>query len=388
MTKLLGVVVLGVLFSFRLGAQTVDIEKEQKFDGRAGPVLSIREEAYGCTGDPLEKPWRVTEVFFDRAGNAIRRIFYKRDGSLDREDESTFDQNGRQTGWSQAYTGGLDNNTVIHRHAVYTYRSGKLTQSLVYQDGKFVGKISYFYDKRGNKIREDSTGSNYASSQTFKFDVANRLVEQTDVSPSSRTRLELVNDAAGNVIKEIRYVNDLSVYTYLRTFKDKKLVSETVLGPGSNMSLTRNEYDLAGDLVATTLENDSVQRKTTIEYSQPGKIRSKDAVTVAKKDGKLLNTESEPKPGRILERYDNEGRQTERLLFDPDGTLYLRQLSIYDQAGNQIRGLETARGSKSERDMVYEFDSHGNEIKASCQKVSSTGQMQQTLAARTIIKYF
>jgi hypothetical protein len=152
---------------------------------------------------------------------------------------------------------------------------------------------------------------------------------------------------------------------------------------------TINTYSKNGDLVRIEIDDPSISSTTTIDYYANGKIRSKDQVTIAKVGGPLQHSEATPTPGRILEKYDSGGNQTERYIYDDKGTLYLSQLFSYDENGRQLGVVEkSALGPLYSRDLVYKYDLHGNRIASLCRTTTDTGKENLFLAEKRIISYY
>src|SRR5690242_3850344 len=82
-----------------IGTAAQTILKPDDGKAMAGIIRSIRQEGYSCTGDPNEKPWRVSETTMDRQGNVIRNVLYGADGSLSQDVVTTYDATGQMTGW-------------------------------------------------------------------------------------------------------------------------------------------------------------------------------------------------------------------------------------------------------------------------------------------------
>jgi hypothetical protein len=131
-----------LLFSCPLIAQSVTIS-DRKISGPFGPVHSIRTEAFNCSGDTTEQPWRTDEVTYDRQGNETWRAYSNRDGSVGHQVSNTFDADGRMTGWNEYYGKSDFPPAGLHRHAVFTYSNGKIFQILVYSENVLEYKGTY-----------------------------------------------------------------------------------------------------------------------------------------------------------------------------------------------------------------------------------------------------
>src|SRR6476646_3569762 len=116
-----------LLFCCSMIAQRVYLS-DRKVDGPFGPVRSVRNEGYNCSGDPAEKPWRVSEVTYDRQGNETWRAFYEADGSPGHQATTTWNAEGRMTGWSEFYGKKDFPPAGLHKHADFTFSAGKIVQ--------------------------------------------------------------------------------------------------------------------------------------------------------------------------------------------------------------------------------------------------------------------
>ncbi|MEP6847697.1 MAG: hypothetical protein ABI999_02485 [Acidobacteriota bacterium] len=362
-----------------------------KYDGLSGNVRSVREESYNCTGDPLEKPRTVSEVTYDKQGNESWRAFYNGDGSVGHQVSTIFNADGHITSWTEFYGISDFPPAGLHKHADFTYFGGHLVRILVYREKVLEYKTTYSYDGHGNKIREVTTeiAGGTSTERGNRYDQFNHLTERSYSSPSLRGKTTLEYDLAGNITKEANYDNDRLSFTTTTTFDGKDPLTISSIGPAGNfISKTINTYNAAGKLVFTTTENESVNSKTNILYGDAGKISLRDATTTAKVNRITVGSEDRLKPGRIVEKYNDQGQQVERYVYDAAGDLWLTQLSSYDELGRQTRLIETSHNIQYDRDLVYEYDSQGNRVKESCRKVTATGEVKFFLGAKKIITYF
>ena len=261
---------------------------------------------------------------------------------------------------------------------------------VVYKEDTPEYRTTREYDERGNKIREVTVEIGCCTTtRTFTYDAQNRLTANTYDANGLSSIQRRTYDAAGHVVKEASYDKGVLIAKTARVYEGGRLIKEvTTLGDGDTRTTTHS-YNKAGDLILTTIDDASITSRTTIEYFDHGKIRSRDRVTVAKVGGKMQDSEAEPRPGRILEKYDVKGNQIERYVFDDKGILNLTQLSTYDRLGRQIRLTETSSlGPSYNRDLVYELDSHGNKIAAFCRNVTAAGEERLSRAEKRIITYY
>ena len=359
------------------------------YDGLSGLVHTVRREAFNCSGEPAEKPFRVDEVTYDKRGNETWRAFYNTDGSVGHSASHTYDIDGHATGWSEFYGKSDFPPNGLHKHAVFTLSNGRAISAIVYKEDKPEFKTTWEYDDRGNKISEVTTQIGCcATKRTFKYDALNRMTESTYDAPGVSSVQQTTFDAAGNVVKEMNYDKGSAISATARIFDGNRLLKE-VSTWWNRTRITTNTYNKLAQLTLITIDDPSITSTTTIEYYDNGKMRSKDQVTVAKTGGPPQGSEDTPTPGRILEKYDVNGNQVERYIYDDKGALYLTQLSGYDDRGRQIRGTEISRTSPQyDRDFINEYDSHGNRISSQCRKVTDTGEVKLLPAEKKTITYY
>jgi antitoxin component YwqK of YwqJK toxin-antitoxin module len=369
-------------------AQTVGTSRP--YMGLKWQIRSLREESYNCSGDPAEKPWRVDEVSFDRKGNETFRAYYEADGSVEHRVSNKYSSDGVQTGWSEFYGKSDFPPAGLNKHADFTLSGGRVVSVLVYKENTPEFETTFEYDERGNKIREviDTIGC-CTTTWTYKYDSRNRMIENTSDSGGLSSVQRRAYDQAGNIVEETYYDRSVLAGSIKRDFDGRRLLKETKTWRDSGTRTTINTYNKAGDLLRTQIDDASISSNTTFDYYPNGKILSKDQVTVPKVGGRRQGSEDTPNPGRVLEKYDSNGNQIERYIYDAKGSPYLTQLSSYDTQGRPIELVEkSSLGPMYSRDVVYEYDSRGNRITDRCRKTTETGEVKLFLAARKIITYY
>ena len=391
MQRIIALIGIAFVSTLNLSAQTVDMPRPYRgLSGLSSALHTAREESYNCSGDAAEKPWRVFEVTLDRRGKVTSQANFNSDGSVGHQASFIFDNDGNMTGWSEFYGKGDFPPDGLHKNAVITLSGRKPISSIVYKEREPEFKTTLEYDERGNKIREVTvTIGCCTTTRTFKYDAQNRPVENTYDSSGLNYVQRRTYDAVGNVISETQYEKGVLLWTTIRTFDDRRLTKEVITPSDGNIRTTQNTYNKSGNPTLSTIDDKSIESRTAIDYYGNDKIRTKDQVTFAKIGGVPQHSEAAPTPGRILEKHDTAGNQIERYIYDAKGDLYLTQMSSYDDQGNQIRLVETSRlGSMYDRDLVYEFDSHGNRIAAFCRNVTATGEVKLSLSEKRIITYY
>ena len=110
-----------LMFHSYLPAQTVGASKS---DGLVGPVRSLR----------YVNPYQTQVVLYDRQGNEIERTLYKTDGSIEHQVNKFYNAEGLISGWKEYYGKGVANAEGLNKHAIFTYRAGKLMEVNVYRE--------------------------------------------------------------------------------------------------------------------------------------------------------------------------------------------------------------------------------------------------------------
>ncbi|HEY4079574.1 MAG TPA: LysM peptidoglycan-binding domain-containing protein [Burkholderiaceae bacterium] len=193
---------------------------------------------------------------------------------------------------------------------------------------------SYVYDRDGNlksiTTPLASTGSSYDERDrlitstdgngvktSYKYDDLDRIVSRT------------VDSASGGL-------NLVTGYAYVSTSSGS---SVTITAPGTNGCITRNDYDLNGQLVATTVDVGGLALLTKYTFDGAG-----NTLTV-----------TDPKGVVSAYVYDKLGRRTSEVL--DQGGLALTKSYEYDLDGNMIASTD-ANGKRS----VYAYDANNRQV--------------------------
>ncbi|CAN5404533.1 hypothetical protein BH20ACI2_BH20ACI2_09200 [soil metagenome] len=149
--KSICLVLLGILLPFESATQIFGLPKP--FNGLSGKPHTIREERFSCSGDADEKPWRVSEVEFDRQGNVIARLFRQPDGSIGHQSRTTYNDKGEVRGWKEFYGASDFPPSGLNKHAVFTFSGGKLRQVRVFRENKLEFDSTHTYNDSGKYDR-------------------------------------------------------------------------------------------------------------------------------------------------------------------------------------------------------------------------------------------
>jgi antitoxin component YwqK of YwqJK toxin-antitoxin module len=388
MKTVFSIIFVLLVFNGQFFAQTVG---RSKSDGLAGQVHSLLIENFDCSSSLntcLEKPFNTNFVLYDRKGNEIERTLYKTDGSIEHQVNKSYNGEGLQNGWKEYYGKGVANAEGLKKHAIFTYRSGKLTEVVVYREDAIAHKSIYAYDNKGNKIQELNSGPDAIfTNRSYKYDSAGNLIEESSVGKSYSTKVERSFDSAGNVIKERNFDNGSLRFISTNTYENGRLINVEVLNPdGAIMSTTQNRYNSLGKLVESIVISKTISSKTTIEYDEAGWMKSKETVTTTKDNSRLSS--HEPTPGRIVIRYSEKGLETESLHYSELGMLKSRQTLTYNEQRRLSESIFYKANGEIERRWIYEYDEYGNLVKTSWVILLPTGETKYLMIGRRTIKYF
>lgn len=358
-------------------AQTVEIRKGYS-DGLVGPIRSFR----------YVNSFQTQVVLYDRQGNEIERTLYKTDGSIEHQAYTSYNSAGLISGWKEYYGKGVANAEGLNKHAVFTYRSGKLSEVIVYREDSIASKSTYIYDNRGNKIQEINSGPDAIfTARSYKYDVAGNLIEENSTGKSYSTKVERTFDKLGNAVKESYFDNGSLAFSYNRIYENGRLVNEEVLNPnGAVISTTWNSYNSSGNLVESTVISKAITSKTTIQYDETGRMKRKETLTTAK-DGHVFNSE-DPAPGRIVILYNENGLEIERSNYSASGTLIRRQTSTLNERGKPSETVSYKANGEVENRLVYKYDEHGNPVETSSVTLSPKGELQYSVLEQRTISYY
>ena len=244
-------------------------------------------------------------------------------------------------GHTSGYTTCYDYNSAGQTTFEYTPFSTTNTTSKPTPTG-YAGyiKTSFTYDSRGNLLTSADGDGNTTS---YTYDTLDRRLTQTSPDPDGSGPLEAqvttyTYDGVGNMIAaQVKTATSGVVLSSMgATYDNMKRLTKSVNPDGT---YTTNEYDPAGNLVATS---DALGRVTRYVYDDRNRC-----IAVIAPDGSVTRTEYDG-GGRVVAttdangnttqyKYDVLGRETEEILPDPDGGGSLGSpivLYKYDSRGN------------------------------------------------------
>ncbi len=299
---------------------------------------------------------------FDSIARCVYTKVYLRDGSLYRQCDVTFDENGNVTksvctdnngyteSWEIAYS---EKREVIketnERYNIYLDEHyGASYSEYKYDDDHRV--ISNFY--------KSSEGESYLREYRFnekgdqiKFTVKHETGEIYGYD------YEYVYDENGNIITEIQTTFDGEIDCITETIYDERsrIIKEvTTYGDSQEnheMLVDKKEYtyDDNGNVIKYVYTSD-IETDCVCEYSYDDKGNQIKAICTLKNGGKSCNEKV----------YDDSGNCIRRIQTDYDGNISAFEYE-YNEAGNVTKETRTSDGHVSVLESI--FDDKGNEIR-------------------------
>lgn len=321
------------------GDNTDDNENTDIDEDENQPVVSEEEQKYANAIELLElgKYEESFELFKELGEYEDAALYASRFHYVTVEEEG-YTMSGEEILPNYTYYYLFNENNQLVREVRYSTEGGH-----DYYD--------YFYDNRGNVIKEIETsclwGSHSRVTREFIYDTNNNLVKTfTTNSDGSHSVVDYVFDDQGRVVKEIIIINSgsarYSYYTYDESGRLTKKIDENSNGKQTVYDYTYNEN---GDVLTetTTLPDGNVGTKTWT-YDE---------------NNNLVKTEQ----GEVILSYyyDENNNLIKETYEDQYESNAVTKEYTYDENGNMIKYVE----STSYGDYVYEYvyDDVGNLIK-------------------------
>ena len=245
------------------------------------------------------------EVEYDEAGNEVKYISYREDGSIYRWYEYLYDEAGYET--------------------KFVYYNG---------DGSIYIWSEYEYDKKGNQtkvISYNEDDSIYAWSE-YEYDEKGNQIKSTNYNGDGSIYdwSEYEYDEIGNITKEMRYdENGLikSQHEY-EWDKDGNCTKYTAMGACSDdIYRCKCTYDEKGNITKVEYYNgDSIYEWCEYEYDTAGNETKR---IVYNEGGRIIN--------RYEYEYNEDGQEIKYIYYNDDGNLNGWDESEYDALGNIIK---------------------------------------------------
>ena len=352
------------------------------------------------------------ETDYDRAGNEIKAVRYKSDGSIDGWEEYERREDGKKSAWI-SYHG--DGSISSSGECKYDEAGNEIEHVEYNHSGDITVKSTYVYDEAGNEIEHvQYFGDDIYRRYEYEYEEDGRKKKCIEYNGDGDifSYKECEYDEAGHVTKEeyhdfadrIEYY-----YTYQYRYNEAGDIEKKICydEDGSISYWYEYQYDEAGhELSELTYGTDGIYRRSEQKYDRNGnEIRftyivdgevtmqlefSRDewgnvteergrslakewdantyeyeyetvyvpfrqytrAVVVNKKeyhDGELI-TETE---------YDKAGNKIKQIIYNSDGNMYTQKKYTYDNAGNLTEYEDYTSGVNNYKE-TYEYDEAGD----------------------------
>ena len=272
------------------------------------------------------------ETDYDRAGEEIKKVRYKSDGSIDEwmEYECSADGKTSEKIW---YHG---NGNVSLRTVCKYDETGHLIESVEYNhSGDIIDKSTYAYDEAGNEIEcVEYFGDELYRRTEYEYDTAGKLVGYTvyngngDMCGYQTHTYEY--DEEGNVMKDVTFGYD---------------TANADSSMGSWHYSYEYQYDKAGNMVKRiSYITDDEYFMSEWEYDEKGRLLTEieyydDGVSIRTKDEYEYDSD-----GKRIKRIRTEYGKTEKEITD----------FYYDEWGNLIEERTGAESNTYEYEYEYE----------------------------------
>ena len=371
----------------------------RKPDNLSGPIEKVVEEHAKLTfqdGAWVEEPRQMDSVWiYSRDGKLLEEWHYDFNGHFNGKEIRFYDLNGkvartqhyyRNTLVAGCYSDILDTSRcpMVSRITRYDVQGRKVEEQYLLSDGTVENSKVLNYDANGNVTEEIGYSSN--GSVNWKFLHKYKCKREQVVETIHRVAANGLTTEYGSVIH--RFEEDRKVAEENRT-----LLHYTKI----------YRYDASGNLIASddtryhenevpslTEMYDAVGHKVGfIVYDEGGFAKEKGVFKVGA-DGHRLEEviygNDSSVQNRTVYRYDKKGNLSSVIGSDTDGKSHQVMTLTYDAHGNDTEMISFAKdGSVESRASIgYEYDSHGNWIKAIAVWDSAKSGESRSVSYRTI----
>lgn len=230
-------------------AQNIFEEKQKEYIIK-NKVKSQTSYDYYYTNDKLSKEGiKTSQIFYDKNGNVIEVITYKKNDTLSRE-FIQYDEDGKKIDYKKIQGSG------IAYHKKYEYKGNDVIREYGF-DGTNNFEIKYSYFSPG-KLKEILyyTDKKLVEKRTFTHN--KNLSEITIEKPIGRisSYINLIYDNQGNIVEE-KLLNEQKqvIETKKYTYNKNLLSSETKIRNNNIISKTFYNYSQNNDLIEIWEEN-------------------------------------------------------------------------------------------------------------------------------------
>ncbi len=392
-----------------------DSDKKEYKNTLSGPVKSIRITTYKAL-DKGEGHFGKGEVargmdnfltLYDKKGNITERIAYYANGSV----------------WytkKYSYEGRKEENIAPKKDPSREVKT--VTQALQKGEEGFRGRVTYRYDKKGQKTEEasyDKKGT-LLWRYVYRYDNRGNIVEKDSFDPQANllSRESYRYDANNNMLEKVITIKNQTAYKCTWQYNDKGKVEQKeeyfteLIAPEKVNSIIEDEINVKGALwkrfqyaydnkgnrtevsvydaqenrksysttaaVPDKVETKAISNKepsydelpnpkllTTDEYDSFGNFWKKDAYTYDA-EGRIIEVKSidiDKKPlFRYVYKYDKRGNEIERINYDKDNSIVQRTTHTYDAKGLLTERAEYDSYGELIQKSIYKYDEAGNKI--------------------------
>ncbi len=333
-----------------------------------GPVHTVQIEFAEMTvvdGKEIEFGRRPHQkVVYDRSGNEIERINFRRDGSIENHSVQLIDANGRIAGWQELEPRADGGQRLSSRsESVYDNRGNRI-EAIVYDQGVESHRTSAAFDRAGHMVEEVMVTDGGAWKQTRKltYDSGGRLIRTLVDINGTLQLIEQAYDSSGNLVK----------YKYSGT-------------DGRSDSEARYAYDEHGREKERNAEDSISKFKMISSYDSGGRVSRR--VTYFEYKRPNISMSHAPEPGTVEFRHNDDGQLVEESVYSPEGALKRRTTNDYDK-GKRLRS-QVYRNSDDVvvTEVNYEYDSLGNRVKRVTVSSDQAGKPVVDVEHRVITYY-
>lgn len=357
-------------------------------DSLRGPVRSVRYLDRTADAEMV--------TFYDPAGRRTEMLVYL-EGDLRGRGVYTYDARGRSTG-SEFYdvvrTGeyrtrwvepppGTPLSTVPERRVYVLDEAGRRTEVRNIRVDGVQSRSTMAYDSAGRlrEVAHFGAGREPEWRQVYWYDDGGRLGEEASLGYGGAPLWRMLHeyDAAGRPRQrrffDARGTESRTVYGYDE--RGNQVLSENHVPAGVITSRHVTRYDSAGRRLGEEIySGDTPRWRMEYRYDAEGRLREEETRYLMphppesssdRQPGKIVYTyqpdggrqvetfsygRGDSIDGRVVERFDANGRRVEREEFEPDGTR--TPIHVFDPA----RGLDLKVAGRTR--WTEELDAHGN----------------------------
>ncbi len=387
-------------------SQTIGKEEYEK--NLKGPVKSIRIVTYKALdkggghydkGD-VEKGMDNFLVNYDRKGNMIKKTAYYPNGSIWWTANYIYegsDVKKKEPPLPKITIRPEKGEEGFKGKVTYRYdKKGQKTEEASYDaKGVLLWRYVYRYDNKGNQIERDSFDSqgNLIGREQCRYDLRTNLILEKTINTKSQLAYQCKweYDDKGKVIKKEEYFTDHIAPEKINSLIEDELRIKGVLwkkfvysydSKGNRTEVNvydAKESERSFNSISSTQESPKEEKPKqpsydelpnpklffVEEYNNVGALWKKDVYTYDQ-NGKItqvktIDNKSKPQFNYTY-MYDDKGNEIERAIYDHNDKLMQRTIFTYDDKGNITEMIEyDAQGALSQKE-TYKYDDKGKKV--------------------------